>query len=72
MTIPVHIPDELAREATRRGLDVAAYIEQMPATLDAITALWATRRPPTYSAERISVGKYFNLTRGLPDDARLK
>jgi post-segregation antitoxin (ccd killing protein) len=29
MTIPVQIPDELAREATRRGLDVAAYIEQI-------------------------------------------
>ena len=29
MTIPIHIPDELAREAARRGLEVAAYVDQI-------------------------------------------
>ena len=29
MTIPIHIPDELAMQAARRGLDIAQYIDQI-------------------------------------------
>ncbi len=56
----------------RGAITVSWPIWSQPATLDAIIALWATRRPPTYSAERISVGKFFSFTRGLPDDSAIK
>ena len=29
MTIPIHIPDELAIQAAHRGLDIAQYIDQI-------------------------------------------
>ena len=29
MTIPIHLPDELAIQAARRGMDVAAYAEEI-------------------------------------------
>lgn len=56
----------------RGAITVSWPVWSLPATLDAIIALWATRRPPTYSAERISVGKFFSFTRALPDDPAIK
>ena len=53
----------------KRGVVTVRWpIWDQPASLDAIVALWATRRGPAYTAERISVGKFFSFTRGSVAD----
>ena len=59
MLIPIQIPEELVRQASRRGVDVAAYVEQL------LTREAAASRPPLPRSPRLTKEEIDELLDGL-------
>lgn len=73
MTIPINIPDEVADLAARRGLDVAAYIEQI-LIKEVAAARPALPRSPRLTREEIDevldgLAEFSDKIPLLPDSA---
>ena len=61
MTIPIHIPDELAIQAARRSMDVAAYVEQI------LNKEVATVKPVLPRAPRLTQEEFDTVLDGLAE-----
>ncbi|MBY0504692.1 MAG: hypothetical protein K2X03_12335 [Bryobacteraceae bacterium] len=74
MTIPIQVPDELAREAERRGLDVATYVDQIILKEMAAVAKPALPPSPRLTKEELAelfagLAEFSDKIPDLPDSA---
>lgn len=71
MTIPIQVSDELTREAARRGLDVATYVDQL---IRAASAKPSLPPSPRLTKEELAecfaaLAQYSDQIPDLPDSA---